>query len=167
MVKHIKIHTTRLKEKNKDKEGEFSSFSRDFVTGVAKRSSLHKIFSFCTIPFFFSLKGPCHASVHVQHLDFWSGVPFFQDWLLVKKSSSIDPEMPEKAITSVFLAVKTAIWSILENLNVILCIFVQALSRKFEVIKEKCTKAYYFLSVFLQTDQMWRLCGHLAFISVY
>ena len=27
---------------------------------------------------------------------------FFQDWLLVKKSSSIDPETPEKAIISVF-----------------------------------------------------------------
>ena len=30
------------------------------------------------------------------------GGTFFQDWLLVKKSSSIDPEMPEKAIISVF-----------------------------------------------------------------
>ena len=27
---------------------------------------------------------------------------FFQDWLLVKKSTSIDPETPEKAIISVF-----------------------------------------------------------------
>ena len=27
---------------------------------------------------------------------------FFQDWLLVKKSSSIDPETPEEAIISVF-----------------------------------------------------------------
>ena len=27
---------------------------------------------------------------------------FFQDWLLVKKSSSIDPETPERAIISVF-----------------------------------------------------------------
>ena len=31
---------------------------------------------------------------------FW--LTFFQDWLLVKKSSSIDPETPEKAIISVF-----------------------------------------------------------------
>ena len=31
---------------------------------------------------------------------FWR--TFFQDWLLVKKSSSIDPETPEKAIVSVF-----------------------------------------------------------------
>ena len=31
---------------------------------------------------------------------FWR--TFFQDWLLVKKSSSIDPETPEKAIISVF-----------------------------------------------------------------
>ena len=33
---------------------------------------------------------------HVRHLS------FFQDLLLVKKSSFVDPEMPEKAIISVF-----------------------------------------------------------------
>ena len=47
-----------------------------------------------------SLKGLWHASVHVRHqFLFWR--TFFQDWLLVKKSSSIDPETPEKAIISV------------------------------------------------------------------
>ena len=49
------------------------------------------------------------------------------------------------------------ILSILEVLNAIFCIFVQALSKKLGVIEEKCTKAYYLLSVFLQTDQMWCL----------
>ena len=48
------------------------------------------------------LKGLWHASAHVRHLDLWSGEPFFQDWLLVKKSSFIYPETPEKAIISVF-----------------------------------------------------------------
>ena len=48
------------------------------------------------------LKGLWHASAHVRHLDLWSGEPFFQDRLLVKKSSFIDPETPEKAILSVF-----------------------------------------------------------------
>ena len=69
---------------------------------------------------------------------------FFQDWLLVKKSSSIYPETPEKAIISEFNA--RAIWSILEVLNAIFCIFVQAVSRKFEVIEEKCTKPCSLLS---------------------
>ena len=49
----------------------------------------------------------------------------FQDWLLAR-----------------------AIWSILEVLNTIFCIFVQALSRKFHVVEEKCTRAY-LLSVFI------------------
>ena len=48
------------------------------------------------------LKGLWHASAHVRHLDLWSGEPCFQDRLLVKKSSFIDPETPEKAILSVF-----------------------------------------------------------------
>ena len=41
---------------------------------------------------------------------------------------------------------------ILEVLNVIFRIFVQTLSKKIEVIEKKCTKAYYVLSVLLQTD---------------
>ena len=56
-----------------------------------------------------------------------------------------------------------AIWSILEVLNTIFYIFVQALSRKFEVIEEKCTKAYLW-SVFLQTNQMWVIW--LSFLSI-
>ena len=44
----------------------------------------------------------------------------------------------------------------------------QALSRKFEVTEEKCTKLCSLLSVFLQNDQVWRvMLAHLAFISVY
>ena len=42
-------------------------------------------------------------------------------------------------------------------LNAIFCIFVQVLSRKFEVIEENRTKPSLLLSVFLQTDQMWPL----------
>ena len=57
-----------------------------------------------------------------------------------------------------------AIWSTLEVLNAIFCILVQALSRKFEeVIEDKCTKAYYLFSVFLQTNQMWRLMWSSGF----
>ena len=49
------------------------------------------------------------------------------------------------------------LWSILEVLNATFYIFVQVLSRKFEVIEEKCAKPYSLLLVFLQTDQMWPL----------
>ena len=49
-----------------------------------------------------SLKGLWHASAHVLQLDFCSGEQFFKIGVLVKKSSSIDPETPEKATTSVF-----------------------------------------------------------------
>ena len=49
-----------------------------------------------------SLKGLWHASAHVRQLDFRSGEQFFKIGVLVKKSSSIDPETPEKAIISVF-----------------------------------------------------------------
>ena len=58
-----------------------------------------------------------------------------------------------------------AIWSILEVLNVIFCIFGQTLSRKFYVIEEKCTKPYSLLSVFLQTDQMWSSSLHFCLLS--
>ena len=76
-----------------------------------------------------------------------------QDWRLVKKSSSFDPEKSEKAIISIRAI--WSIWSIFEVSNAIFCIFVQALSRKFEVIEEKCTKPRSLLSIFLQTNQMW------------
>ena len=60
-----------------------------------------------------------------------------------------------------------AIWSILEVLNAIFCIFVQALLRKLEVIQKNCTKAYYLLSVFLQTDQnvVFNVVIWLSFLS--
>ena len=61
--------------------------------------------------------------------------------------------MPEKVIISVFKSYLVH----LEVLNAICYIFVRALSRKFEVIEEKCTKVFYLLSVFLKTNQMWRL----------
>ena len=69
-----------------------------------------------------------------------------QDWLLGKKSSSIDPEMPKKAIISVFKNYLVHFGSFKRH---IFFIFGQALSRKFDVIEEKCTKPYSLLSVFL------------------
>ena len=102
------------------------------------------------------LKGLWHASAHVRHLDLWSGEPFFKIGFWWKKSSSIDSE-------TLLYQYSRDILYILEVLNAIFCIFVQALSKKFEVIEEKCTKAYYLLSVFLQTDQMWRLMWSSGF----
>ena len=74
---------------------------------------------------------------------------FFQSWLSVKKSSSIDPERPEKFIMSIlknylvhFGSFKPHIWY-----------FHASIVEKFEVIGEKCTSPYSLLSVFLQTDQ--------------
>ena len=54
-------------------------------------------------------------------------------------------------------------WSIWDVLNAIFCIFVQVLSRKFEVIEENRTKPSSLLSVFLQTDQMWPLMWSSGF----
>ena len=48
------------------------------------------------------LKGLWHASEHVPRLDFSSGEPFFKIGFWWKKSCSINPETPEKAIISVF-----------------------------------------------------------------
>ena len=90
------------------------------------------------------LKGLWHASAHVRHLDLWSGEPFFQNSLLVKKFLF---HRLWDAIISVF----EDILYILEVLNAIFC------------HEEKCTKAYYLLSVFLQTDQMWGLMWSSGF----
>ena len=59
---------------------------------------------FLTLRFirYYALKGLWHASAHVRQLDFYSGGQFFKIDVLVKKSSSIDPETPDKAIISVF-----------------------------------------------------------------
>ena len=69
-------------------------------------------------------------------LDFCSGGQFFKIGVLVKKSFSIDPETPKKAIIPVFKSYLVHLGSF----NTIFCIFVQVLSRKFEVIEEKRTK---------------------------
>ena len=86
-------------------------------------------------------------------------VNLFSRFAFGEKSSSVDPEMPEKAIISVFKSYLVY----LEVLNAIFCIFVQALLRKLEVIQKNCTKAYYLLSVFLQTDQTWCLMWSYGF----
>ena len=109
------------------------------------------------------LKGLWHASAHVRQLDFCSGEQFFKIGVLVKKSSSIDPETPEKAIISVF----KSYWFIWEVLNAIFSIFVQVLSRKFKVIEENRTKPSSLLSVFLQTDQMWSSGFHFCLLRFF
>ena len=104
---------------------------------------------------------------------FLSGEQFFKIGVLVKNSSSSDPETPEKAIISVFKSYlvhlgslyqySRAIWSIWEVLDAIFCIFVQVLSRKFEVIEDNRAKPCSLLSVFIQTDQMWPLMWSSGF----
>ena len=56
-----------------------------------------------------------------------------------------------------------AIWSILELLNAMFCSFVQALSSKFEVIEEKCSRWPLRFDYVLQTYQMWRLMWSSGF----
>ena len=99
-----------------------------------------------------SVKGTMTRFCTCAHLDFWSGEPFFKISFWWKNPLPSTLRRPRKLLYEY----SRAIWSILEVLNAIFCISVQALSRKFEVIEEKCSKAYYLLSVFLQTDQMWR-----------
>ena len=104
---------------------------------------------------------------------FLSGEQFFKIGVLVKNSSSSDPETPEKAIISVFKSYlvhlgnfyqySRAIWSIWEVLDAIFCIFVQVLSRKVKVIEDNRTKPCSLLSVFIQTDQMWPLMWSSGF----
>ena len=105
------------------------------------------------------LKGLWHASAHVRHLYLWSGEPFFKIgfWWANPLPSTL------RCSRKLLYQYSRDILSIMEVLNAIFCIFVQALSKKFEVIKDKCMKAYYLLSVFLQTDQMWRLMWSSGF----
>ena len=96
---------------------------------------------------------------HVRRLDFWSGEPFFKICFWWKNPLPSTLRCPRRLLYQY----SRAIWSILEVLNAIFCIFVQALLRKLEVIQKNCTKAYYLLSVFLQTDQMWHLMWSSGF----
>ena len=91
-----------------------------------------------------------HASAHVWLLDFWSGKPFFKIGCWWRNPPPSTLRLPRKLLYQY----SRDVWSILEVLNAIFCIFVQALSRKFEVIEEKCTKPYSLWLVFLQTDQI-------------
>ena len=105
------------------------------------------------------LMGLWHASAHLRHLDLWSWfLVFFKICFWWKNPLPSTLRCPRKLLYQY----SRAIWSILEVLSAIFCIFVEALFRKFEVIEEKCTKAYW-LSVFLQTDQMWRLMWSSGF----
>ena len=105
------------------------------------------------------LKGLWHASAHVRHLDLWSGEPFFKIGFWWENPLPSTLRRPRKLLYQY----SWDILSILEVLNAIFCIFVQALWKKFEVIKEKCTNVCYLLSVFLQTDQMCRLMWSFGF----
>ena len=67
--------------------------------------------------------------------------------------------MPEKAIISVFKSYLVHFGSFKRHI----LYFCASIVEKFEIIEEKCTKAYYWLSVFLQTDQMWRLMWSSGF----
>ena len=96
---------------------------------------------------------------HVRRLDFWSGEPFFKICFWWKNPLPSTLRCPRRLLYQY----SRAIWSILEVLNAIFCIFVQALLRKLEVIQKNCTKAYYLLSVFQQTDQMWHLMWSSGF----
>ena len=82
----------------------------------------------------------------------------FQDWRLLKKSPSIDPETPEKAIISVFKSYLVHLESFKR-----FCIFCVSITEEFEVIEEKRTKPSLLLSMFLQTDQMWPLMWSSGF----
>ena len=77
----------------------------------------------------------------VQRLDFWSGEPFFKICFWWKNPLPLTLRCPRRLLYQY----SRAIWSILEVLNAIFCIFVQALLRKLEVIQKNCTKAYYFI----------------------
>ena len=97
----------------------------------------------------------CDAAV----FDFWSGEPFFKICFWWKNPLPSTLICPRKLLYQY----SRAVWSILEVLNAIFCIFVWALLRKLEVIQKNCAKAYYLLSVFLQTDQMRRLMWSFGF----
>ena len=77
----------------------------------------------------------------------------------MKKSSSIDPQTPEKSIMSVVKSYLVHLGSFKRHF----CFFVQVLSRKFEVIEEYRTKPSSLLSAFLQTDEMWPLMWSSGF----
>ena len=80
----------------------------------------------------------------MRRLDSGLAKPFFQSWLSVKKSSSIDPERPEKAMISVLKSCLVHFRSFERH---ILC-FHARIVEKFEIIEEKCMKPYSLLSVY-------------------
>ena len=84
---------------------------------------------------------------------FWRTV--FQDWRLVRKSSSIDPETPEKAIISVFKSYLVHLGSFKRHILYFCASIVEN--------EENCTKPCALLSVFLRTDQMWPLMWSSGF----
>ena len=93
------------------------------------------------------LKGLWHASAHVRHLDFCSGERFFK---LQAFGEEILFHRPWNARESHNISIQELFGSHFKSFKCqIFCIFVQALSRKFEVIEEKCTKPCSLLSVFL------------------
>ena len=96
------------------------------------------------------LKGLWHASAHVRQLDFCSGEQFFKIGVWWRNPLPSTLRRPRKP----WYQYSRAIWSIWEVLNAIFCIFVQVLSRKFEVIEEnRTTHAHYRNTVPLMKRQ--------------
>ena len=81
----------------------------------------------------------------MRQLDFYSGGQFFKIGVLVKKSYSIDPETPEKAIISVFKSYLVHLGSF-KRYILYFCA---------SIVEDNRTKPCSLLSVFIQTDQMW------------
>ena len=106
------------------------------------------------------LKGLWHAAAHVRQLDFCSGEQFFKIGVLVKNSSSIDPETPEKAIISAFKRYLVHLGSFKRHILYFCASVVEKIRSHWG---EPRTKPCSSLSVFLQTDQMWPLMWSSGF----
>ena len=114
------------------------------------RSLQHKAHVLCP-----ELKGLWHTSAHDAL--FWR--TFFQDWLLVKKSSSINPEKPEKAIISVFKSYLVHFGSFKCHIVYFCASIVEKIRSHWGEVQKPCS----LLSVFLQTDQVWRVMWSSGF----
>ena len=84
--------------------------------------------------YFDRLKGLWHASVHMWHLDFWSGEPFFKISIWWKNPLLSTLRRPRKLLYQY----SRTIWSMFGSFKRHILYFnlVQALSRKFEAIED-------------------------------
>ena len=91
---------------------------------------------------------------------FLFGEQFFKIGVLLKKSSSIDPETPEKAIISVFKSYLVHLGSFKRYILYFCASIVEKIRNNWE---DDHTKPCSLLSVFIQTDQMWPLMWSSGF----